>query len=106
MTARPGSARNGGIQRLAVRGLLGHIHIADSFAREGQGLGIGIADDGIPVNFRQERHLDPIGQLPVRLVGDNVNGMTVLRGLFVEDCRQRLIGLPGVDDAGGVIGGV
>ena len=106
MTARPGSARNGGIQRLAVRGLLGHIHIADSFAGEGQGLGIGIADDSVPVNFRQERHLDPIGQLPVRLVGDDVNGVAVLRGLFVEDCRQLLVGFPGVDDAGGVIGGV
>ena len=32
--------------------------------------------------------------------------MAVLRGLFVEDCRQLLVGFPGVDDAGGVIGGV
>ena len=32
--------------------------------------------------------------------------MAVLRGLAVQDFRQRLIGLPGVDHAGGVIGGV
>ena len=43
-----------------------------------QALGIGVAHHRIPVNAGEEGHLHPVGQLPVGLVGEDVDGMAVL----------------------------
>ena len=54
MTAGPGGACHSGVDHGAVGGLAGDIHIADSFAGQGQGLGIRVADDGVRVDGGQE----------------------------------------------------
>ena len=106
MTAGPGGARHGGVDHGAVSGRAGDIHIANSFTGQGQGLRIRVADDGVPVDGGQEGHFHAVSQLPVRLVGDQVDGMTEGRGFFCQQRRQSGEGLPGVHHAGGVVGRV
>ena len=59
------------VNGISVRHLLGDQHIAQPLAREGKGLGKGVADDGVLVDLRYPGDLHAVkGNLPVRLVGD------------------------------------
>ena len=80
--------------------------VADSLSGKGQGLGIGIADNGIGINGRHKGNLYAVGQLPIGLIGDNVNGVVVFLGFLSEQLRQLLKGFSGIDHAGGVVGGI
>ena len=90
-----------------VGALLAHVHIAHPLSGEAQALGPGVADDGVVIDAG-----DPGGdgiavdQLPVGLIGDDVDGLAVLRTLAVQQCGQLLKGLGGVDGTGGIVGGV
>ena len=104
MSAAPGRAGNGGVKLLALGAVAGHIHVADPFTGEGQGLGVGIADDGIVKNGGDPGHLHPVGQLPVRLVGNDVNGVAVVHDLVGDHAAQLFQSLLGIDHAGGIVG--
>ena len=102
-----GGAGDGGIHRVAVVCEAGDVHIADTLAGQGQGLGVGIAHDGVLVQAGDEGHLHAaVHQLTVRLVSDDVDGMAVLGALALQQGGQTLQGLLGVHNAGGVVGGV
>ena len=95
------------VNGISVRHLLGDQHIAQPLAREGKGLGKGVADDGVLVDLRYPGDLHAVeGNLPVRLVGDQIDGVAVERFLSPEDRCQSFQRLAGVDHAGGVVGGV
>ena len=79
MAHGPCRAGNGGVNGSAVLGKGGNIHIADAFAGQGQGLRIGVAHDGIFIQAGNEGHLyAAVHQLPVGLVGDDIDGVAVL----------------------------
>ena len=81
--------------------------VAHPLAGDGQGLGVGVADQGIVVEVHQVGDLHAVvGQLPVGLVGEQEDGMAELLLGGLHGVGQTLDGLPGVDDAGGVVGGV
>ena len=73
-----GGSGYGGVEGLPVCGGLGHIDVADPFAGKRQGLGVGVADEGIPVDAGDEGYLHPVGQLPIGLVGDQVDGVAIV----------------------------
>ncbi len=107
MTQGAGRAGNGRIDRLAVLAAVRDADVADTLAGHGQNLGIGIADNGIGIDGRNIGGVQPvIGQLPVGLVGEDVDGMADLLALAGEQLGQLLQGLHAVDDAGGVVGRV
>ena len=105
MAAGPGRPGDGVVHRLVVLHKVRHADIADALAGQGQGLGIGVAHDGIAVHRGDEGHLHAaVYQLPVRLVGDDVDGVAVLRPLALQQPGQALQGLPGIHHAGGIVG--
>ena len=106
MAAGPGGAGYGGVDLFTVGAAAGHIYIADAFAGQRQGLGVGVADDGVRVDGGQEGHLHAVSQLPVGLVGDQVDRVPKLGRLFCQHRRQRGEGLPGVHHPGGIVGGI
>ena len=98
---------HGGIDLLSVRDLSGHQHIAQALAGQGQGLGEGVAHDGVLVNMGHPGHLKALEHdLPIGLVRDEIDGVTVLLTLGGEDSGELLQSLAGIDHAGGVVGGV
>ena len=107
MAHDPGRAGNGGVQGLPVLGKAGHIHIADALTGQGEGLGIGIADHCVFVQAGNEGHGDAaVDQLPVRFIGNDVDGMAVLGGTLLQQGAQGLQGGLGIHHAGGIVGGV
>ena len=104
---RPARPSHGGVDVVPLSRLLGHQHIAQPLAGQGQGLGEGVAHDGIAVDVGHPGGLHSgVDDLPVRLVGDEVDGVAVLLALPGEDAGQPLQGGAGVDRAGGVVGAV
>ena len=102
-----GGAGDGGIHRVAVVCEAGDVHIADTLAGQGQGLGVGIADDGVLVQAGDEGDLHAaVDQLTVGLIGNDVDGMAVFLALALQQGSQTLQGLLGIHNAGGIIGGV
>ena len=106
MACPSGGAGHGGIQGLSVGSAGGNIDIADPLPGQGQGLGVGIADNGIPVDGGNEGNLHPVGQLPVGLIGDKIDGVAIGSRLLFQKGAQSGQRLTGVDHAGGVVGGV
>ena len=87
--------------------LLGHIDIADALTGERQRLGVGIAHNGVLINGGNKGDFCAVvAQLPIRLIGDNVDGMTELLALFCQQRAQCGEGLAAVDCACRIIGGV
>lgn len=79
----PGGSGDGGKDLIAVLRLVGDTDVANALTRQGQGFGVGITDDGVPVKRGDEGNLvSVIDQLPVGFVGNDVNGMAILSGLF------------------------
>ena len=54
MAQAPGRTGDGGVDGTAVGGLLGDVDVADALAGEAQGLGVGVADDGVVIQLGQE----------------------------------------------------
>ena len=104
MACTPGSTGNGSIESAAVGSAIGHIHIADPFAGEGQGFGIGVAHHRIRINMRNPGSSAAVSQLPVGLIGDDVDGMAKLLCLFLQQGSQLFQGLHGIHHAGGIVG--
>ena len=107
MAHYPGGPGNGRVKLPGVPGKAGHIDIAYTLARQGEGLGVRIADDGVFIYAGDEGHFHSvIDQFPIGLIGDDVYGMAVLCSLTLQQSGQGLQTLPGVYNAGGVVGGV
>ena len=80
---------------------------AHTLTGQGQRLAIGIAVDRVGIECGQKRHLHPaVDQLAVRLVGDDVDRMTVARLLFAQHGAQRRKLRTRDDDTGGIVRGV
>ena len=107
MAQDPGGTCHSGEYLLAVLHLIRHTYIADTLTGQGQGLGVGVADDGVGVDGGDKGHLyTVVHQLPVRLVSDDVNGMAVLRALPGQQGSHLFQGFPGIHYTGGVVGRV
>ena len=107
VTAGAGSTGNGGVQSIVVGAFLGNIDIADALAGEAQALAPGVADDGVVIDAGDPGGGDAaVDQLPVGLVGDDVDGLAELLALARQQLRELAQGLGGVDRTGGVIGGI
>ena len=63
---------------------VGNVNVADALARQGQALRPGIAHDGVLIVVRSKRHIQVVDDLAVRLIGKQVDGMTVLSLLFLH----------------------
>lgn len=102
-----GSARDGGKDGLGIRHVVGHEDVSDTLARQAEGLGPGVADDGVLVDVGDKGNLNSIvDQLPVGFVGDDVDGVAVLLSCCSKNVRNLAEGLSAEDNAGGVVGGV
>ena len=107
IAAYAGSAGGGVAYVVKVFHAVRYHHVAQTVAGDGEGLAVGIADDGIGIDVGHIGHLDiAVYQLAVGLVGDNVDGVAVLCALLGEQLCQPLKGLAGEYGAGGVVGGV
>ena len=101
----PAGARHGGIDGCAVCDVLGHQNIPQTLARDRQGLGEGVADDGVLIDVG-----DPVDgrtlkdDLAVRFVRDDIDGVTVSLASASEDGCQFFQCFPGIDNTGGVVG--
>ena len=79
MAAGPGRPGDGVVHRLVVLHKVRHADIADALAGQGQGLGIGVAHDGIFIQAGNEGNLyAAVHQLPVGLIGNDIDGVAVL----------------------------
>ena len=107
MAHGPGGSRHSGIEGGGIGGLPGHIHIADALAGKAQGFGIGVTHHRIGINIGNpgSGHA-AIGQFPVRLVGDDVDGPAEFRRLFPQQICQLFQRLFGIHHARGVVGGI
>ena len=102
----PGRSGHGGVDPLAVLRLVRDADVADALSRQGEGFGVGVADDGAGVDVGDEGGLRAVvAQLPVGLVRQDVDGVAVLLGLAGENLSQTFQRLLGVHHAGGVAGG-
>ena len=91
-----------GLLRLGV-----HRQIANALPRQGQGLGEGVAGDGVVIEPGGVGLLCPgEQQLPIGLVGDEIDGVAELALLLLQQGGQLRQGLGGQDDARGIVGGV
>ena len=89
MAAGTGSAGDGGVQVCAVRGFIRNIDVADSFTGQTQGLGPGVADDGVGVNGGDEGNFNAaVNQFPVGFVRNQIDGMTVCGALGGQQVSQ------------------
>ena len=81
--------------------------VAHPLAGDGQGLGVGVADQGVVVEVHEIGNLHAVvAELPVGLVGEQEDRMAELLLGGLHGVGEAPDGLPGVDDAGGVVGGV
>ena len=88
----------------AVRTAVRHIYIADTLARQTQRLRPGIADDGVFVDVRDERHLYAVKhELAVRLVGDQIDRVTELFAHSPERRGERFERFLPINDARGIV---
>ncbi len=87
----PGSAGDGSVDILRVVKIGGYQDIADPLAGYGEGLAVGITDQGVPVELGDEGGFPAlIDQFPVGLVRDQVEGMAQSLGLAVQEPAQGL----------------
>ena len=104
MAVGSGGTGNGSIDSPAVCSLSGHIKIDNPYTVQGKRLDVGDAEKGILIDGGHEGNPYAIGQFPIGLVGNNVNGMVVLLLLLAEKGSQLFQSLPGVDNTGGIVG--
>ena len=84
-----------------------HCHIAQTLAGQAQALGVGEAGQGVGVERRRVRHgLAVKHDVPVGLVTDQKDIVSVPGAFFGQNRRHAGQGIGRVDHAGGVVGGV
>ena len=84
-----------------------HCHIADTFSRQGQGFGEGIAHDGIVIKIGYAGAVHTFKHdLTIRFIRDQINNMTIFPGLFSQDICQSLQCRGGIYHTGGVVGSI
>ena len=107
VTHDTGGTGNSGVHRGTVVGKARDVHIADALAGQGQGLGVGVADDGVAVQAGDKGHGDiAVHQLAVGLVGDNIDRVAVFGALALQQDGQTPQSLLGVHHTGGIVGGI
>ena len=107
MAAGAGSTGDGGEEQGAVSDGIGDAYIADTLARHGEGLGVGIAHDGVAVDAWDKGHDGVIvHELAVRLVGDYIDRVAKLRAPALKERSKLTQRLLTVNDTGWVIRGV
>ena len=104
---RPSCPGNGGVDPFTVLHLTGDINVADALAGEGEGFGPAVNHQRVAVELGDVRYFHPRkGDLPVGLVADEVDGVSVLVGLFFQQSGEFFQRLLGIHRSGGVVGGV
>ena len=98
-------AADGVVNIFTVRRFIRYQNVADALARQGEGLTEGVADNGILIVLRHiGRQAVAVDNLPVGLIGDEIDGMTVCIGLFCQQSGQLLQGGLAVNGTGGIVG--
>ena len=107
MAAGAGCPGDGGEEQGAVGDGIGDADIADALARHGEGLGVGIAHDGVAVYAWDKGHYGVIvHKLAVRLIGDYIDRVAKLRAPALKERSKLTQRLLTVNDTGWVIRGV
>ena len=84
--------------------LVRHDDVADAFARQREGLAVGVADERVAVVARNVRDgVALVGDLAVRLIGDDVDRVAVLLLLAAENGSELLDRLFRVDGTARVV---
>ena len=83
-----------------------HEHPADALTGKRQALRVAVTDDGALVDGGHPGNLGTVGDLAIRLVGDEVDGMIRLLAATLERGSKLLEGLARIDGAHGVVGRV
>ena len=98
---------DGGVDQVEVLHRPGNQHVADALTGQGEGLTIGITNQGVGIiGGDPGQGFVGVADLPVGLVGNQIDGVAVLSGLILQHPAQLLHGFPGVDHPGGIVGGV
>jgi len=107
MTAGTGSTGNGGINGVMIFHTGGNTDIADTVTGNGEGLGVGIADNGVGIDCGNEGNFDSvIDQLTIGLVGNQIDGVPNLCTLAAQKRRNGFQGGAAVNNTGGIVGGI
>ena len=83
MSRGPGSSHHSKVDIFAVFALVRNAYIADTLSRQRQGLGVGIADDGVVIDIRNERNNNiSVYKFSVWFVSYDIDWMTILFALL------------------------
>ncbi len=107
MTVCTSSASNSVEYFGSVIALIRNAYVTDTFARQRQTLGPGVAYDSVFVNCRDESNLCiSVGQFSVRFISDDVDWMSVFFALLSQNSSQCFQSFLRVNNTGWVVRGV
>ena len=91
MSEYTGRSCDSSVDLTKISYLIRHDDIADALTGQGERLAVGVADQRIPVILRNIRHIIALeGNLAIRLIRDNEDGMAVFLFLGTQYIIQNI----------------